>query len=1022
MKPHIWRRFAPVAVLGVAAALGLGAIAIAQDWTSAPTRELFSRGDARFLRHWQVLGPFPGGLDAAIVGAEGALAPAAEPARALGLERRWTSFDSWGDTIDVSGNLGTPAHRGSRAAEESAYAHTTVTRAADGEAVLSFAADGPARIWVNGQEVHRRDAQPFSFDAERIGVRLKRGENSILLKLAHRTGAWRFALRVLEPGAVINRIDEIVPHFVSAAGPGEIAFRTDVEGRSQGASVNVAIVGAGGRVAAERSAARGELVRFATGAWPDGAYDIVFSTRDQRGAYRVSRLAWYKGDAIAAARRLAETARTPPEKIDAGHLQMLTALVQDRLGADPNAIPDDAWALIHSPLMEFEELLLDAGGQTGAIRPYGFVRLAWRDETDGSTQFCRAYLPANYNPDDRRPTIVYLHGYNPPNPPYIRFWRVDGRHDAFADRMGVIWIEAHGRANAQYIGIGEADVLNCLAEAKRRLAIDEDRVYLMGESMGGSGTWHVASRHPELFAAIAPIFGGWDYRVVPGPFNYNNPSATSLPERYAQEAQSSFAGAENLLNVPVYVQHGDADRAVNVGHSRHAVRMLERWGYDIRYKEHPGGAHEDLKVFEENVEWMLAHRRNPAPRRVRIRAMDLGGAQAHWVSVRAFEAPMTPIEVDAEVVTPGRVRLDTRNAAIVALRAPRAASRRGRGNAQVTVVWNGTERSISIPQSGEAILALPGADQNPRRLKRPGLEGGLSRFMTTPFAVIVGTSSRDPEMRRLIAEKADVFADLWERWQHVRPRVVLDRDLSRADERAYSLMLLGGPDANLVARRLAGAVPMRLRSDAVVIGARSFAARDAVAQMVYPSPANPDRYVLLVASTSTAGMHFWNPAAYHHPVFGFPLLSFDWTIEDGRRVALPNGLGAYRGWVAAGVFDAHWRSDDRYVFTGDAQMRANARLAVPPASSFRLGRAKLDAYAGRYRLPNGFVVQIARDGDSLVALVPGAAPEPLVPWSETDFVLRSNVAPVTFSRDAAGGVTGFEAINDGQSFSATRMN
>ena len=48
MKPHIWRRFAPVAVLGVAAALGLGAIAIAQDWTSAPTRELFSEKITNF--------------------------------------------------------------------------------------------------------------------------------------------------------------------------------------------------------------------------------------------------------------------------------------------------------------------------------------------------------------------------------------------------------------------------------------------------------------------------------------------------------------------------------------------------------------------------------------------------------------------------------------------------------------------------------------------------------------------------------------------------------------------------------------------------------------------------------------------------------------------------------------------------------------------------------------------------------------------------------------------------------------
>jgi predicted esterase len=700
---------------------------------------------------------------------------------------------------------------------------------------------------------------------------------------------------------------------------------------------------------------------------------------------------------------------------------MLDALVRDRLGADPSKAPDDAWALIHAPLLEFEELSLEARGETGALRPHGFVRLAWRDETDGSTQFCRAYLPAGYAAGQQRPTVLYLHGYNPPNPPYIRFWRVDGRHDPIADRYGVIWVEPHGRANAQYIGIGENDVLRCFEEAKRRLGVDQNRVYLMGESMGGSGTWYIASRHPELFAAIAPIFGGWDYRIAPGPFNYNNPTATSLPERFAQEAQSSFVGAENLLNVPIYVHHGDADRAVNVLHSRHVVRMLERWGYNVRYEEYPGGAHEDLKTFNRIVEWMLPLSRNPAPRRVRIRAMDLGGASAHWVRVKSFEAPMTPIEVDAEQIGTARIRLDTRNVAAVTL-SPAVPSWRARG-VQLTVVWNGVERTVSVPPGGEAVLAASGAnEQNARAAKRPGFEGGLSRFMTTPFAVIVGTASQDPQMRRLLEEKADAFADLWEQWQHVRPRVILDRDLEEADERAFSLLLLGGPESNLVSRRLASTLPMRVRSDAVVIGARTFAARDAVAQMIYPSPANPDRYVLLVASTSTAGMQFWNPGGFHHPVFGFQTLPFDWTIQDGRRVALENGLGAHRGWVAAGVFDAHWSSDDRYVFEGDARLRSQARLLRPPATGFRPTPASLDAYAGRYRLANGFVLPIARDGDGLVVSIPGAPPERLIALSDTDFVTRSNVAPVTFRRDGAGRVTGFEAINDGQAVSAARLD
>jgi hypothetical protein len=53
--------------------------------------------------------------------------------------------------------------------------------------------------------------------------------------------------------------------------------------------------------------------------------------------------------------------------------------------------------------------------------------------------------------------------------------------------------------------------------------------------------------------------------------------------------------------------------------------------------------------------------------------------------------------------------------------------------------------------------------------------------------------------------------------------------------------------------------------------------------MIYPSPARSDRYILVVASTSTTGFYFWNPAAFWHQGLGFPTLFWDWTVRDGRR-------------------------------------------------------------------------------------------------------------------------------------------
>ncbi len=104
--------------------------------------------------------------------------------------------------------------------------------------------------------------------------------------------------------------------------------------------------------------------------------------------------------------------------------------------------------------------------------------------------------------------LIFLHGYNPPNPPYVRWWSIADRHNGVAERHGLIVLEPMARGNVDYRWMGERDVLRCLDEARKRLEVDDERVYLTGESMGGNGSWLIASRNPQRFAAAAPIYGG----------------------------------------------------------------------------------------------------------------------------------------------------------------------------------------------------------------------------------------------------------------------------------------------------------------------------------------------------------------------------------------------------------------------------------------------------------------------------------------------------------------------------------
>jgi predicted peptidase len=138
-----------------------------------------------------------------------------------------------------------------------------------------------------------------------------------------------------------------------------------------------------------------------------------------------------------------------------------------------------------------------------------------------------------------------------------------------------------------YLASAERDVLDVIKEARREYNIDPDRIYLMGHSMGGYGTWSVAVNNPDLFAALAPIAGGGTPPVV--------------------------LGLKKIAHLPWLVTHGDKDPTVSVEESRKMVKAGEALGIKIKYNEIPGGDHSNIVVpaFKEIFDWFDAHKRQP---------------------------------------------------------------------------------------------------------------------------------------------------------------------------------------------------------------------------------------------------------------------------------------------------------------------------------------------------------------------------------------------------------------------------
>ena len=894
------------------------------------------------------------------------------------------------------------------------YAFTKVKREDDGKVVLSFAQNNSNKLWVNGILLYesRKDYQA-ALENNQIEVDMVKGENSILIKSVHDGWTWGFTFRIIEPKnfSLIHDF-KLSPEILKPGIKDKLIVKTDrsLNPEIQKFDVNVKVVAPGGNVVSEKTAKRCEQITFDSKKWQDGVYDICFKSNTTQGEVETAYSYWYKGNAVQKAKELlASVPKNPASPNDYYHV-MLSQMLTERFGFNPEKVDSAKLSDLYSPLMEYEELKLTIGGKNGSVRANGFVRLTYIDEIDNTPQFCRAYLPLNYTPNKKYPLVVNLHGYNGENPVYVKWWSMDERHHHVVDKYPVIYIQPHGRGNTSYNGIGERDVLRCIELAKQTLNVDEDSVYLNGESMGGNGTWNVGTRHPEIFAAIAPVYGGWDYHVS---MDENQLAKLTESERFNYEQNSSFVHADALLTTPVFVIHGDIDKSVDVKNSRYAVRMLQRWGYDIRYHEYPGFGHEGIPYSDQLIPWFLEHKRNSHPHKVRVRSADLKSASAHWLTVTQRNDPNSFIEAEAEVLLHNTIKLSTENVLEVELTPSNTLIDPQK---PVKVIWNVNDIIETRVANGK-ILVRDNNYHPSLVYKTPKIGGNITEIITSPFAVVIGTISKDSLMIKMINRKSQEFITYWKNWQKYNPRTYKDIELSDAEMSKYSLILFGDAEANLITKKLSHNIPLKISSQEIEITGKTFAAKDACVQMIYPHPNNPERHILVIGATSGEGMFFCNQST----------LNYDFIIQDG---VIPNkpGLTKEKFNIASGIFDYNWQIKNEFLNTGDPALRNNCPIRrVLPDLTTKIDNLPVidshifESYKGKYEIQPGVNIDVYTDSDKLMVKTPDGARIQLLPLSDSDYFIEVADIQVTFGKIENGKVDKLTVHQNGRDSEAKKI-
>ena len=200
------------------------------------------------------------------------------------------------------------------------------------------------------------------------------------------------------------------------------------------------------------------------------------------------------------------------------------------------------------------------------------------------------YVPPDYSEDTlkRWPLIIYLHGgsargndtidlYNAGIPDQI--WR--GRHFPFV--IVAPQCPSHLRWST------DNWFENFFEEVSTKFRIDTNRVYLTGVSLGGAGTWYLAIKYPNLFAAIAPISG------------------------FTSHIEFIDQNVENLVDLPIWAFHGRTDKFVQFEETERVIRRLEGKNKNLKFTLEPDVGHwMHWQVYPEAelYDWFLIHNKS----------------------------------------------------------------------------------------------------------------------------------------------------------------------------------------------------------------------------------------------------------------------------------------------------------------------------------------------------------------------------------------------------------------------------
>jgi pimeloyl-ACP methyl ester carboxylesterase len=632
-----------------------------------------------------------------------------------------------------------------------------------------------------------------------------------------------------------------------------------------------------------------ELVPLPVELMKDGQYDIRWVPDDRDAVRRVTSAVEYAELDLAALR----AALTPPDVPQVlGKMNCpvpgdprdcaLAAVRIDRLAASLAGPTQDREAdsreQVLFALRQLREIIQAFRSQGHYVEGRkGWFETAFYSTVDGSAQPYSLSVPADYDkqPDRKWPLVIGLHGGG-------------GTHGGEKGYNGTPeiadYINLLPLGRGPHVGfnrLAAVDVVQAIQDVQSHYRVDPDAVFLFGGSMGGYGTFAIASRWPDLFAACRPVCGG-----------------------------GAWCPLEQMCNLPTVVHHGLLDISVASSHSRFVAARMNAAGCPLQLYLHPEFGHRVTPMSDKISAWekFRSIRRDSQPRRVIVDSDLPTLRKAYWLSIPRPADPQKDAWLQATFVSDNHLALSARNVEWAKIALPLKWIDR-REPVQISVeagnrwteIATGDAKALYVHWDGDKLAATtqPSADvEDPTAYVGGGVHSLF--WLGRPVRIVYGTAGSVEQTQQLerLAQSIRRYHSDYEDFEVGGFPVLKDAEVTDEVLKTCDLVLLGSAQENSLAGRMVAQFPVKLRDGQYVVETTppmQYAQEKVAFSLFYRNPLKPDRRV------------WWFAGVQDHDAFAkiarradgrlFGMHAPELTIVDRTTGAL----------LATGQLDARWR-------------------------------------------------------------------------------------------------------------------